>query len=88
METVGCAYKRKLMLRALLVHIARLMSKVLMRSKVRRGTCLVWRLLAAAAVAAAIQALSVGYVILLALKIEGAFEFVLYTDSQYAELFD
>ena len=75
------------MLRALLVHIARLMSKVLMRSKVRRGTCLVW-LLAAAAVAAAIQALSVGYVILLALKIEGAFEFVLYTDSQYAELFD
>ena len=56
----------------------------LMRSKVRRGICLVWRLLAAAAVAAAIQALSVGYVILLALKIEGAFEFVLYTDSQYA----
>ena len=60
------------------------MSKVLMRSKVRRGTCLVWGLLAEAAVAAAIQALSVGYVILLALKIEGAFEFVLYTDSQYA----
>ena len=55
-----------------------------MRSKVRRGTCLVWPLLAAAAVAAAIQALSVGYVILLALKIERAFEFVLYTDSQYA----
>jgi hypothetical protein len=45
---------------------------------------LVWRLLAAAAVAAAIQALSVGYVILLALKIERSFEFVLYTDSQYA----
>ena len=56
----------------------------LMRSKVRRGTCLVWRLLAAAAVAAAMQALSVGYVILLLLKIDRAFKTVLYIDSQYA----